>query len=89
MKVNFDVDDTLIKGSKGKVKPQTVKLLKEFQNKGYQATIWSRRGKQHAQEVGKRIGLTNVHYASKNTKHNKPDIAVDNKERLGKRNIII
>ena len=89
VKVNIDVDNTLIHGSKGKVKPETIKLLKDFQNKGYQVTVWSRRGKKHAQEVGNRIKLDNVHYASKNTKHNKPDIAVDDKEKLGKRNILI
>ena len=84
--VNFDVDNTLIT-HKGKQKPEVVKLLKDFQKKGYQVAIWSRRGKTHAETTGKKLGITGVQYKSKNTPHKKPDVAVDDWENLGKKNI--
>ena len=87
--VNFDVDGTLITGKGGKPRPSVVKMVKEYQHNGYQATIWSRRGKMYAKETAHRLGITNVKHASKNVPHNKPDVAVDDKEYLGKKNIIV
>lgn len=89
-KINFDVDGTLIKLIKDKPRKNVVALLKKAQSKGHKVTVWSRNGKEYAHNVGKRLGLKNVSYASKNAKHKKPDINVDDMEHhLGKENIMV
>ena len=87
-KVNFDVDGTLIRLNKTVVRPKTVKLLNDMKRAGAKVKVWSRNGKDYAENVGKRIGLKGVTYASKNVSHTKPDISVDDEEHsLGKKNI--
>lgn len=88
--INFDVDDTLIKQKKDVPIKKNITLLKKAVAKGHKVKVWSRNGKDYSKNVGKRIGLKGVTYASKNVKHKKPDIAVDDRElNLGKQNIMV
>lgn len=84
--VNFDVDGTLIT-FKGNPRKKVISMLHDFQGKGHKITVWSRSGKRHAEITGAQLGLKNVTYKSKNDSHATPDVAVDDKENMGKKNI--
>ena len=86
--VAVDVDGTILT-EQGNVRKGVVKMAKDFQKQGYKVIIWSNGGKKHAEEAGKKAGFQNVTYTSKSAYKKIPDIAIDNEERLGKKNIMV
>lgn len=84
MKVQFDIDGTLI-DAKQKPLAAQVRRYKELQAQGHDVGAWSRRGVKYAAKMLAKLGLKGS--VSEKGSY-KPDVAYDNEEQgLGKKTI--